>query len=54
MTEIYSISRNIPNAETAAAIREVAEMNQHPENYKKYASFAELVAEVILDMNDLI
>lgn len=46
----FSISREVPNVETLAAIREIAEMNQHSENYKKYASFAELVAEVMNDV----
>ena len=37
----------IPNAETVAALNEVADMKAHPEQYKRYASFDELLNEVL-------
>ena len=45
----FEVSRKIPNAETVAAMREVEEMKAHPENYKGYASFQELLDEVLND-----
>ncbi len=45
----FSISRNIPNADTVAAMREAEEMSKNPESYKKYASFSELLQEVAAD-----
>ncbi|MDD7593505.1 MAG: type II toxin-antitoxin system RelB/DinJ family antitoxin [Peptoniphilaceae bacterium] len=34
------------NAETLAAMQEYEDMKQHPEKYKRYASWAELQAEL--------
>ena len=45
----FDIRRGIPNTDTAAAMREVEEMSKHPENYKKYSSFSELLQEVVAD-----
>lgn len=39
-----------PNAETIAAMNEFYEMKKHPEKYKKYNSFAEVLAEVESDV----
>ena len=39
-----------PNAETIAAMNEFYEMKKHPEKYKKYNSFAEVLAEVENDV----
>lgn len=38
-----------PNAETAAALNEYAEMKAHPEKYKRYASFKDAMNEVLTD-----
>lgn len=35
-----------PNAETRAALEEIRDMKAHPENYKSYSSFQELLDEV--------
>ena len=42
----FSISREVPNSDTIAAIKEIEEMKTHPEKYKKYASFSDLLKEV--------
>lgn len=38
----FEIVREIPNAETAAAIKEVQEMKKHPELYKHYNNIDDL------------
>ena len=45
----FSIRREIPNAETIAAMKEAEEMAQNPGAYKRYSSFAELLQEVEAD-----
>ena len=45
----FNISREVPNADTIAAMREVEEMKKHPEMYKRYSSFSELLKEVEAD-----
>lgn len=45
----FAISREIPNADTVAAMKEAEEMKKHPELYKKYSSFSELLKEVESD-----
>ena len=42
----------IPNRDTMEAIAEVAEMEAHPENYKSYATFQELLDDVLGDSDD--
>ena len=42
----FEVRRKSPNAETRAALAEYADMKKHPENYKRYNSFDELLAEV--------
>ena len=42
----FDIRRTRPNAETREALAEYAEMKAHPEKYKRYRSFAELVEDV--------
>lgn len=37
--------REVPNAETLAAMAEVEKMKKHPERYKKYENFSELLRE---------
>mgnify|MGYP006067223289 FL=1 len=45
----FNISREIPNADTITAIKEAEEFRKHPEKYKRYSSFAELLREVEAD-----
>jgi len=45
----FIIQREVPNAETVAAMKEVEEMREHPEDYKRYSSFSELLKEVESD-----
>ncbi|MGI6555749.1 MAG: hypothetical protein ACOX1H_00260 [Pseudoramibacter sp.] len=40
---------NKPNAETRAALAEYAAMKKHPERYKRYRSFDDLMNEVLGD-----
>ena len=42
----FAIVRDIPNDETAAAIREAEDMKNHPEKYKSYGSFDELMRDI--------
>ena len=45
----FEIKRNVPNAETRAALDEYEEMKKHPENYKRYSSFKDAMDEVLDD-----
>ena len=45
----FSISRDIPNAETIAAMNEFYTLKTHPERYKRYSSFCEAMNEVLDD-----
>ncbi len=45
----FEIKREVPNAETRAALDEYEEMKKHPENYKRYSSFKEAMDEVLGD-----
>lgn len=45
----FSVIRENPNAETAAAMNEYYEMKAHPERYKRYSSFREAMNEVLED-----
>lgn len=45
----FEIRREVPNAETRAALDEYEEMKKHPENYKRYSSFREAMDEVLGD-----
>ncbi|MBR1567713.1 MAG: type II toxin-antitoxin system RelB/DinJ family antitoxin [Lachnospiraceae bacterium] len=45
----FVISRDNPNAETIAAMNEYYVMQDHPEQYKRYSSFKEGLAEVLED-----
>ena len=38
-----------PNAETVTALEEAEQMRAHPEQYKRYSSFDELLGEVLGD-----
>lgn len=42
--------KNDMNAETLAAMGEFYEMKKHPEKYKRYKSFADVISEVKNDV----
>lgn len=42
----FELTSEIPNAKTLAAMRETEEILTHPENYKSYSSFEEILKEV--------
>ena len=42
----FELKTDVPNADTVAAIKEAEEMKAHPEKYKKYSSFEEIMAEL--------
>lgn len=42
----FSIHREVPNAETIAAMKEAEEMAKNPTTYKRYSTFSELLKEV--------
>ena len=46
----FSISREVPNADTLAAIKEYEEFKKNPNGYKRYSSFSELLDEVRVDV----
>lgn len=43
----FTISREIPNSVTVAAIKEIEEMKKHPEKYKRYDNVDEMIEEVL-------
>ena len=45
----FDISLNVPNADTREALRELKEMEEHPEKYKRYHSFRDALNEVLSD-----
>ena len=45
----FEIYREVPNAETVAAMNEFYEMKTHPEKYKRYSLFSEAMSEVLSD-----
>lgn len=45
----FSIGTNIPNDTTQEALSEIRKMKQHPEDYKQYNNFKELMDEVLED-----
>ena len=36
-----------PNEETLEAVKEIEEMRKHPENYRSYDSFEEMVSDIL-------
>ena len=42
----FQVTRDVPNADTIAAMNEYETMKKHPENYKRYSSFKEIMNEV--------
>lgn len=45
----FSVSRDVPNAETVAAMKEAEDFKRNPQGYKSYGSFSEMFDEVMLD-----
>lgn len=45
----FEIKREVPNAQTKAALDEYYRMKAHPEQYKRYSSFQDTIDEVIDD-----
>ncbi|MDD7464867.1 MAG: type II toxin-antitoxin system RelB/DinJ family antitoxin [Actinomycetaceae bacterium] len=43
----FAIKRQLPNAETVAALNEYQAMKADPQSYKRYDSFSDLVNEVL-------
>lgn len=42
----FELTAETPNSDTLNAIQEAKDFNAHPEKYKRYSSFAELLKEV--------
>lgn len=49
----FELKTDIPNTDTIAAIKEVEEMKAHPEKYKKYKSFADAIADIDLEDDEV-
>ena len=45
----FNIQREVPNADTVAAMKEAEEMAKNPSAYKRYSSFSDLLREVEAD-----
>ncbi|MEE1239187.1 MAG: type II toxin-antitoxin system RelB/DinJ family antitoxin [Acutalibacteraceae bacterium] len=45
----FSVSRDVPNAETVAAMKEAEDFKRNPQSYKSYGSFSEMFDEVMTD-----
>lgn len=45
----FPVTRETPKQETIDALNEYYEMKAHPENYRKYGSFKDLMDEVLAD-----
>lgn len=45
----FTIQREVPNADTEAAMKEAEEMAKNPSAYKRYSSFSDLLREVEAD-----
>lgn len=45
----FDVKRAVPNEQTKAALAEYDDMKNHPEKYKRYDSFDDLMNEVLND-----
>lgn len=43
----FNISREVPNADTIAAMKEIEEMKKHPERYKSYKNVEEMMEDIL-------
>ena len=48
----FEVRRNVPNAETIAALAEHREMKRNASKYRRYSSFEDLMDEVLSDAED--
>ena len=46
----FNISREVPNADTVAAMKEVDEMRKHPEKYKSYSNVEKMMEDILSDV----
>ena len=46
----FNISREVPNADTVAAMKEVEEMRKHPEKYKSYSNVEDMMEDIFGDV----
>ena len=46
----YAKTGNVPNADTLAAMKEVEEMEKHPEQYKGYRDVDEMMKDLLSDI----
>lgn len=45
----FAVTRDVPNADTIAAMNEYEAVKAHPEHYKRYSSFRDAMNEVLND-----
>ena len=45
----FVVSKDVPNADTIAAMNEYYMIKDHPERYKRYSSFKDALNEVLSD-----
>ena len=45
----FDVKRQIPNAETKAALAELEEMKKNPGSYKRYSTFKEMLEDSLSD-----
>lgn len=50
--KLFTELQEIPNTDTIAAMREAEEVSQHPERYKRYISFSELLNDLKMDSDE--
>lgn len=43
----FTISREVPNSDAIAAVKEVEEMKKHPELYKSYDDVNKMMEDII-------
>lgn len=43
----FNIQREVPNADTIAAMKEAEEMRKHPENYRGYTDVDEMMKDLM-------
>lgn len=43
----FTISRDVPNADTIAAMNEIEEIKAHPERYKKYNNVNAMMEDIL-------
>ncbi len=46
----FNIQREVPNADTIAAMKEFEEMEKHPELYKRYKDVDEMMEDILSEV----